>query len=197
MSTRPSFDWLARLVDPEGATGHYAQPRGVPPTQVGGGFGTVPGAKAQVNTSVPVPAPARISREQAQNLVMAELLGATRGLLSSTTELTAQIRRGGAKNGVIGTELVLFGASGVLEVTRPVTIGSICIHNVGSTPVTVQVGAGSAATAPNSGQGMQLIPANTFIPVPIGQKGFTLYGTAGQFCNLQLFTGLQGYGVSV
>jgi hypothetical protein len=193
MSTRPTFEALRKAVAPRATT----QPYGTPPSKVSGGFGTVPGAVADVNTSKPVIPPARISRADAQNLVQAELLGAVRGLMQGTTALTSQINRMGAKNGVIGTELVLFGSAGSVEVSRPVTIGSMCIHNVGSTPITVQIGAGAASTAPNTGQGLHIVPAGAFIPIPIGQKGLVLYGTAGQLCNLQLFTGLQAYGVGL
>jgi hypothetical protein len=193
MSTRPTFEALRKVVAPRANT----QPYQTPPTKVSGGFGVVPGAIADVDTSKPVVTPARISRADAQNIVQAELLGAVRGLMQNTTALTSQINRVGAKNGVIGTELVQFGAGGSLEVSRPVTIGSLCIHNVGSTPVIVQIGAGAAATAPNTGQGLHYVPAGAFIPIPIGQRGLVLYGTAGQLCNLQLFTGLQAYGVGL
>jgi hypothetical protein len=162
MSTRPTFEALRKVVAPRANT----QPYQTPPTKVSGGFGVVPGAIADVDTSKPVVTPARISRADAQNIVQAELLGAVRGLMQNTTALTSQINRVGAKNGVIGTELV-------------------------------QIGAGAAATAPNTGQGLHYVPAGAFIPIPIGQRGLVLYGTAGQLCNLQLFTGLQAYGVGL
>lgn len=193
MRPNDAFQHLRDLVAPESPT---AQPVGQPAVTVQGGYGTVPGAKHLVNPNVPVPIQ-KITHRDAQNIVTAELLAACRSLMESTTELTGQIRRQGAKNGVIGLELISFADSSGVEVSRPITIGSMIIHNVGSSSVIVQVGAGAASSAPNKGQGMHSVPPGAFIPIPVGQRGLVLYGNAGQQANIQLFTGLQAYGVGL
>lgn len=193
MKATDAFQHLREIVAPDHPT---RQPTGTPAVTVQGGYGTVPGAKHLVNPNVAPPLQ-KITRQDAANIINAELLAACRSLVESTTALTGQIRREGAKNGVIGTELIVFADSSGVEVNRQVTIGSMAIHNVGTSPVTVQVGSGAQSSAPAKGQGMHLVPAGAFIPIPIGQRGLVLYGSAAQAVNIQLFTGMQAYGVGL
>lgn len=168
-----------------------------PPTTVEGGYGRVPGAKAQIDTTAQAPKLRGMSPADARNLMNAEILTALRSLNDSTTALTSQIGRQGAANGVLRVELGLFPAGGALEYNHPVTVGSVIIYNPGSGDITVQLGPGVSTSAPTSGTGLHIVPPGALIPIPIGSKGFVLYGTAGQYVNVQAYTGLQGYGVKL
>jgi hypothetical protein len=173
------------------------QPQGRPAEHVAGGYGVVPGAKHAINVNAPVPA-RKITPRDAANLMNAEILAALRELVTSTTQLTSQIGRQGSLNGILRVGAYTFGTDGAIELNHPVTVGSAIIHNTSATATaTVQIGPGKAASTPGLGQGFHVIPPGAFIPVPIGQKGFVIYGTAGQTVNVQAFTGMQGYGVAL
>lgn len=190
------FSKLKGLVSPVGAN---VQPAGSPAPVVAGGYGYVPGAKHAVNPNAPTPAQ-RITQRDAQNLMNAEILAALRELVTSTTELTSQIGRQGAVNGVLRVGCYTFDSSGAMELNHPVTVGSVVVHNVsglGSATVTVQLGPGAAASTPGLGQGFHIVPAGALVPVPIGQKSFVLYGVPGEKVNVQCFTGLHSYGVAL
>lgn len=188
--TTDRFAKLKGLVSPIGPT---ANPAGRPPELVAGGYGVVPGAKHAINPNAPTPTQ-RITQRDAQNLMNAEILGALRELVLSTTELTSSIRRQGSLNGVLRVGCYTFGADGVMELNHPVTVGSALVHNPGTANITVQLGPGAAASTPGMGQGFQVVTPGGMVPVPVGAKSFVLYGTAGQLVNVQAFTGLQVYG---
>ena len=167
-----------------------------PPTHVTGGYGVVPGAKHAINTSVPTPVQ-KITQRDAQNLMNAEILAALRELVTSTTELTSQIGRQGAINGVLRVGSYVFAPDGVMEFNHPVTVGSVIVHNLGASDVTVQIGPGAAASTPGLGQNFHVVPAGDTVKMPVGSKGFVLYGTAAEGVNVQAFTGLQAYGAAL
>jgi len=169
-------------------------PTGTPAPRVEGGFGRVAAAKAEINPNTPVPA-RKFNAREAQHLLIAELLAAARQLTATTTELSSQIGKSNtALNGIIGVTKLLITSDGYVKIHRPVTIGSAVILNNSANDWTVQLGPGSSDTAPEKGVGLFPIPAGAFIPVPIGQKAFTIFGTSGDSGGIQLFTGLQGYG---
>jgi hypothetical protein len=192
MTTDP-FARLRDLVAPQHPT---ADPVGRPAETVTGGYGVVPGAKHAVNTNVPAPV-RKITTRDAANLMNAEILTALRELVESTTQLTAAVGRQGSLNGVIRVGAYRFDATGTIELSHPVTVGSAIVFNTGLYMVTVQLGPGAAASVPGLGQGFFRVPAGAFVPVPIGQKAFVLYGTAEQEVSVQAFTGMQPFGVAL
>lgn len=186
---RAGYDWLNDML-----RGDQTPVKRTPAATIQGGNGVVQNSEALIDTTKPVPT-RKYSARDAQTVIMGELVGAVRELYQSTTALSSQINRGGAKNGVLGVSTALIGSSGAAEISRPVTIGSILISNPGANPMTVQIGPGRGDKAPNHGQGLFPVPAGQVIPVPIGAKTFVVYGTVGDVAGLQIFTGMHPYGV--
>jgi hypothetical protein len=190
-TVQQGFDWLQDML-----RGDQAEQINTPSVVVQGGLGQVPNAEHAIDTTRKVPQ-RKITTKDAQTIIMGELAGAVRELYSSTTQLTSQINRGGAKNGVIGVSAALIPTAAAIEVSRPVTIGSIIVSNTTTSTLMVQIGPGKQDGGPTHGQGLFPVPAGQFVPVPIGAKTFVIYGPAGGVIGLQLFTGLQAYGASL
>lgn len=124
------------------------------------------------------------------------MLTELRQLRQTSTELAAR-ERGGVVNGVLDVRVWAFDTSGLLALGYQVAIGSLVVANLSTTAeVTVQAGTQSGDSAPTSGRGIQVVPASSWLAVPIGSHACTLYGTAGQRIGLQVFTGMQAFGVS-
>jgi hypothetical protein len=133
---------------------------------------------------------------QAERELLGEMLAELRQLRETTTELAAR-ERGGVVNGVLDVRVHVFDASGLLALGYQVGIGSLLLGNLSTTAtVTVQAGTQSGDSAPTSGRGVQVVPAASWLAVPIGSHAVTLYGTAGETIDLQVFTGMQALGVS-
>lgn len=164
---------------------------GGPPATVAGGYGVV--AASTVDTTKQVPQPRAMSSKEASALMTAELLQAIRGVVDSTTELTARIGRSGATNGVLDVALLTLDASGLYAVDYPVTVGSLVIVNHGATDLTVHSGQPSSS-APPSGRGVQRCAAGARLVMPVGERAFAVWGAAAVVFSLQVFTGLQPYG---
>ncbi|WP_420118969.1 hypothetical protein [Micromonospora sp.] len=176
-----------------------AQPQHRPAEQVDGGYGRVPAAAVAVDTTADVPAPPTprpLTSREADRLMQAELLGACRQLTTTTTDLAARLGgRRGAVNGVLLVRLVVLDASGRWSYAGPVAIGSALVDNHHeSDPVYVASGQSSG---PGPGLGVQLVAAGQQRRVPVADHAVTLWGTAGAQISVQLFTGLQAYGVGL
>lgn len=169
------------------------QPTRTPTATVSGGYGVVASAESQVDTTKQAPQPRPMSPKDAQALMTAELLQAVRGVVDSTTELTARIGRQGATNGVLEVALVTIDASGVYERDYPVTVGSVGIVNHSDQPLTVHSGP-AGYSAPVQGIGVQRIEPRSYLVMPVGQRGFAVWGTPGALMSMQVFTGLQPWG---
>lgn len=173
------------------------QPAGVMPQSVTGPLGTVPGAG--IDTSKPVAAPRPISPRQAEALMNAELLASIRSLVESSTELASRLGRRGAVNGVLDVWAGVFPAVPVLTRTYDVTVGSIVIHNHSAAgQVIVQSGIAAGDTGPQAGGvGVQYVNAGQRLIMPLGDRSWTMSGTAADKVSVQAFTGLQPFGVNL
>lgn len=173
------------------------QPTGTPPATVQGGYGTVPGAARTVDTTRPIPAPRQLSPKDAENLMRAELLQAVQSLTNVSTDLAARLGgQHGAVNGVLLVRVVVLDADGQWTYEGPVAIGSALIENHDvSTSMTAVAGGAAGGTKPSVGVGMREIPAGQERRMPVGSHVLQLWGPAGARASLQLFTGLQAYGV--
>lgn len=171
------------------------QPKQRMPDTVDGGHGRVPAAK--VDTTVTVPAPRVPSAKDAERLMQAELLMAARQLAQSTTELTARLGgRQGAVNGVLLVRLVALDVDGRWSYTGPVTIGSVVVYNHHETDP-MYVASGDQGSMPGVSTGTQRVAAGGRLVMPVGAHAVTVWGAAAAQASVQVFTGLQPFGVSL
>jgi len=188
----PAQRFLGRLTGAE-----QPNPPSDPPQTVTGPLGTVPGAAGQVDTTREVPPTPRLSPKDAQRLMDAELLSAMRSLVESSTELTNRIGRRGSVNSVLLVTHAVIPASGTLQWTMDATIGSARIvnHSAANT-LTVQSGVPAGDTgAQSAGTGVQRINANLTHNMAVGDRSITITGTAADRVSLQLFSGMQAFGI--
>ena len=160
------------------------------------------GTSAHDDTSVGI---SRVSAEEAEHRaprgreadrqLTAELLAQLRLLNATTTELAAHVA-GSAINGVLEVGVVAFDAEGLITRNYHVAVGSVLLTNHAASQIVVQAGASTSTGVPTTGRGLQIIPAQFQTAVPIAAHAFTAYGTPGQLVSLQVFTGLQAYGVA-
>jgi hypothetical protein len=122
-----------------------------------------------------------------------EMLGELRKLANTTTSRpdASQI-----VNDVLDVTTFVFDSTGSRAFSYQTAVGSIVVVNTGATSVTVTSGTQGGDTAPTVGRGVQLVPAGSWLAVPIGAHAFTLWGTAAATCGLQVFAGMQGFGLS-
>jgi hypothetical protein len=117
---------LGRLQDAIQQPPH--QPKQTLPTTVTGPLGTV--AAAPIDTAKEVPEPRRLSRQQADDLMRAEMLAAIRSVAESSTELVGRLGRRGAVNGVMESWAGVFPTGGVITRTYEVAVGSVTLENL-------------------------------------------------------------------
>lgn len=165
------------------------------PKTVDGGLGKVPASP--IDTTRTVPEPRKLTAQQAQTLMMAELHSAVRSLVESSTELAGRLGRRGSVNAVLESWAGVFPVSGVITRTYEVAAGSISIENLSATHsliLTTGVAAGDTG-ANTAGVGVSYIRANALGRSPLADHSFTITGTAGDLISFEVFTGLQAYGV--
>ena len=136
------------------------------------------------------------SRRTMERQVLAEILAELRRLRATSTEAMTRLTSGGAVNGVLGVETAAIGTAGVLTRSYGTPCGCIVVANPGTNTVTVVSGPPQGASAPTVGIGVTVIPASSWLAVPIGGPSWTIYGTAGDTVSVQAFAGLQAYGVA-
>lgn len=185
------------LTFPGPLTGAMQEAHGQRAATVAGGYGVVPAAP--IDTQHKDPAGARpMSAKDADRLMTAELLDALRSLVESTTALSSRIGRRGATNGVLDVFLDTIPTVGYIQRDYPVTVGSVgVINHHASQPVIVQSGQPNGTTAPATGRGVQRIEPGSYLVMPVGDRAFTIWGTATTILSVQAFTGLQPWGAGV
>jgi len=166
------------------------------PKTVGGGFGNVPAAP--IDTTKEIPEPRRLSPRQAEQLMQAELVDAIRSLVESSTEIAGRLQRRGAVNGVLDVWAGVLPTGGTITRTYEIVAGSMRVTNHGTAGfLTVQSGVAAGDTgAQSAGTGVQYIAAGATHSFPLGDRSWTITGTAADRVSLQVFTGLQALGVS-
>lgn len=164
---------------------------------VAGGYGVVPAAPIDTQRKDPTPGP-KMSAKDAERLMLAELLDAIRSIVESSTELSSRIGRRGATNGVLDVFVDQIPTAGLIQRDYPVTVGSVGVINHHATlPVYVQSGMPSGSSMPTTGRGLQRIEAGSYLVMPIGDRAYTVWGTATTLVSVQAFTGLQPWGAGV
>jgi hypothetical protein len=134
-----------------------------------------------------------VNPRQAERILAGQLLAAQRELNDTTTQRAARLQSQ-VVNGVLEAGTWALDSTGQLTRTYHAAIGSIVITNLtGATLIVASASPGPSA--PATGDGVHQIPANLVMTLPIASRQLTIYGTAAALVGLQVWTGLQPYGV--
>lgn len=114
--------------------------------------------------------------------------------LNETMSAMAAAQRSQIVNNVLEVASYPIDSSGTLVRTFPTQVGSIIVTNPTGNTMTVQAGTSGSTSAPTIGRGVQLVPANSWIAIPIASHSFTVYGTAGASVGLQVFGDMTAFG---
>lgn len=136
-----------------------------------------------------------LSERQASREVLNQMLAELQRLNATETEMMARLHGGEILNNVLEVATYTFPAGGAWSKDYPAAIGSILVTNGTAQPITYAAG-GAFGGAPTVGSGVQIIPANSWLAIPVGGTTFTLYGTAGGTFGLQAFTSMIAFGGS-
>lgn len=125
-----------------------------------------------------------------------ELIGEMRRYHATSSEFMARLMAAGITNGVLEVGTDTIPSSGVLTRAYHVQVGSMIVINAGAAAVTAVPGA-PGPVAPQIGAGVQPIPAQTLLALPVNDHAWSVWGTVGATVGFQVFTGLQAFGVSL
>lgn len=132
------------------------------------------------------PAPRAIPKREADALVSAALLEATRQAAAASTELLAILRGGGLVNGVLEATTRPLDDAGELHLSWRVPAGSAAVTNRSDAPVVVS----NAALGSTSGRGTTEIPAGGSAVVYLASTDLTVTGSPGGVVAVTAFTGV-------
>jgi hypothetical protein len=138
--------------------------------------------------------------KDAERILAGELLAELRHMNATATEHQARLQSQ-VVNGVLeaGTYVLDFtnGAGlGVYSKSYHSAIGAMVVTNATGAVMTLSSAAPLGQAAPVTGQGTHIIPSNSVMTVPIGSHAFTLYGAGTGTFSIQVWTGLQPYGIT-
>ena len=131
-------------------------------------------------------APARRQARAAAQIDAEARLAAVEGRL---TDLVSALH-GLVVNHVLDAETVKLDATGILEKSWTVPIGSVSVNNTTGQPLVVVAGTRSTDVAPTVGKGVISIPAGKSAVIPLTGRALTFYGTAGTSFFFAVFTTL-------
>lgn len=127
--------------------------------------------------------------------VLAQVLEEMRYLRGTSTELMSHLRSQ-STNGVLEVCTCAIGADGIVTRQYNTAVGSIVVANHAANEITVCSGGPTGSAAPTVGRGVQVVPVSSWLAIPIAAHSFTIYGTAADVIGLQVFTGMQAFGVT-
>ena len=127
--------------------------------------------------------------------VLASLVEELRYIHGTQTELISHLRSQ-AQNGVLEVATLQFDTNGQLTRSYNTPVGSVIVVNASAAVMTVQAGGASGPGAPSGGRSVQLVPASSWLAIPIAAHQFTVYGVANNWVSFQAFTGLQAFGIA-
>lgn len=133
--------------------------------------------------------PRPISQREADAMVSASLLEATRQAAAASTELLAILRGGGLVNGILEATTRTLDDAGELTLAWRVPAGSAAITNHSDTD---ELFVSNAATPARSGRGVTRIAAGGSAVVYLASATLTIAGTAGTAVSVTAFTGVVG-----
>lgn len=136
----------------------------------------------------------RINPKDAERILAGALLQELRDLNQTTTARQARLQSQ-VVNGVLEAGTQVLDSSGQFTRSYHAAIGALVVTNATGALLTVVSTAGAGPTAPTAGNGVHLVPSGLVMTIPIDNRGFTLYGLAGQPISFQAWTGLQPFGV--
>jgi hypothetical protein len=124
-----------------------------------------------------------------------DLIAELRAYHATSSAFMAHLQAAGITNGVLDSFTDVFPTVGYLTRSYHVQCGSLVVVNAAATTVTISPGP-PGSSAPQAGPGIQVIPASSWLTLPIQHHAWTAWGTATAQLSWQAFTGLQPYGVS-
>lgn len=124
---------------------------------------------------------------EAERLLAAELLAELRDYHQRSTEWMARIA-GGIVNDVLSVETATFGADGVIHRSWHVAAGIVEVRNLSTSAEVTVTSSGPSSTAPASGVGVSVVPAEDVQYVGLASHQMTLYGTEGERVCWQAYT---------
>lgn len=130
--------------------------------------------------------PRPIPRREADAMVSAALLEATRQAAAASTELLAILRGGGLVNGILEATTRKLDADGELHLSWRVPAGSAAVTNHSPSPVYVTNG----PTGATSGRGTARIAAGGSAVVYLANTDLTITGDPGAEVTVTAFTGV-------
>lgn len=138
--------------------------------------------------------------KDAERILAGELLAELRHMNATATEHQARLQSQ-VVNGVLeaGTYLLDFSngvGNGVFTRSYHSAIGSIVVTNATGQVMILSSAAPLGVGAPTIGQGTHIVPSNAVMTYPIGSHAFTLYGAGTLNFSVQVWTGLQPYGIT-
>ena len=133
--------------------------------------------------------PRPISQREADAMVSASLLEATRQAAAASTELLAILRGGGLVNGIREATTRTLDDAGELTLAWRVPAGSAAITNHSATD---ELFVSNAASPARSGRGVTRIAAGGSAVVYLASSTLTIAGTAGTTVSVTAFTGVVG-----
>lgn len=137
-----------------------------------------------------------LSKDDERAVSLADVVAELRLMRETSTAAAARATAGGIVNDVLEVSTRKFDASGVMVLDYNVAVGSAMITNPAGTQVTYQAGTQTSDTAPTVGNGVQVVPAVSWLAVPVAAHSFSLYGTPGAQVSLQVFTGMTAFGIT-
>lgn len=115
--------------------------------------------------------------------------------LSTVMSGMAARERSQLVNNVLEVSTRIIPSDGVLVCTYNTMVGSVVVSNTTGAALTVQTGTQTGSAAPTQGKGVQIIPNNSWLAIPIGSHVFTIYGTAAAAVGVQAFTDMTAFGL--
>lgn len=133
--------------------------------------------------------PAEAPRGQrARDMLAAELLADLHHAMLTNTAEVAKLT-GRIQNDTLEVGTYIFDAAGVIGSQYRTAAGCIEVENLGTHEMAVVSRASTGdGTPPTKGLGLRIVPAGTCRVVALGSHAWSIYGTAGDRCSVQVFT---------
>lgn len=116
----------------------------------------------------------------------------------NATSTLAQARKNAGRsiNGVLEVGTYALDSSGLWTRSYGTAIGSVVVSNPTSHTITVYAGPPTSSAMATNGIGVFVVPAGSVQSIPIDHHAVTLVGTAADVFSVQVWAGLQPFGVN-
>jgi len=130
----------------------------------------------------------RMSRRDADRVVMSELLASVQHLIATSSAFQEQLA-GQIINHVLDVFTWKFDATLFVRRDYHVGIGAVAVNNLSAAnTLTFAAGGPGSGGVPDLGTGIYLIGPNTHRSIPCSQREFTIWGTSGDKLSVAVYT---------